>query len=82
MKCIVIYNPNSGRGSLLKKLNYIKKRLMTKYEEVVIYPTKSTKDTIMVAKESCNLYDAIIFSGGDGTLIYCLVLPNVVLVHL
>ena len=67
MKCIVIYNPNSGRGSLLKKLNYIKKRVMTKYEEVVIYPTKSTKDTIMVAKESCNLYDAIIFSGGDGT---------------
>lgn len=67
MKCIFIYNPNSGRGSILKKLDYIKKRLEEKYSEVVIYPTKSQADTKAIAKDSCERYDAIIFSGGDGT---------------
>lgn len=67
MRCIVIYNPNSGRGNLLKKMPYVKETLETKYDEVVIYPTKSSLDTIEIAKKSCQEYDAIIFSGGDGT---------------
>lgn len=67
MKCIFLYNPNSGKGKLQKKLNLVKKMLETKYDEVVIYPTQSTEDTVDRAKRSCTTYDAIIFSGGDGT---------------
>ena len=67
MKCIFIYNPKSGKGSILYNLNYIKQQLLTKYETVDIYETKSQQDTIDIAKASCNNYDAIIFAGGDGT---------------
>ena len=67
MKCIFLYNPNSGKGKLLSKLDYIEKRLKEKYDEVFMYPTKSREDTIQKAKDSCGKYDAIIFSGGDGT---------------
>ncbi len=67
MTCIFLYNPNSGKGKLLTKLDYIEQRLKEKYSEVVMYPTKSREDTIQTAKESCGKYDAIIFSGGDGT---------------
>ena len=67
MKCIFIYNPNSGNGRLLKKLNYIETQLKTKYDEVVMYPTKSREDTMQTAYEACNIYDEIIFAGGDGT---------------
>lgn len=67
MKCIFLYNPNSGKGRLLNKLEYIKSRLNEKFDEVVIYPTKSRQDTIATACQAASLYDAIIFSGGDGT---------------
>jgi len=67
MKCIFLYNPKSGKGSILRKLNYIKNRLETKFDEVVLYETKSAEDTIETSKRSCDEYDAIVFSGGDGT---------------
>ena len=67
MKCIFIYNPNSGKGKLLNKLDYIKTKLLSKYDEVTMYPTSSREDTINIAFEACNKYDEIIFAGGDGT---------------
>ena len=67
MKCIFIYNPNSGKGKLLNKLDYIESMLLTKYDEVTMYPTSSREDTIKTAYEACSKYDEIIFAGGDGT---------------
>jgi YegS/Rv2252/BmrU family lipid kinase len=67
MKCIFIYNPNSGKGKLLKKLDFIKNTLLKKYDTVDMYPTSSREDTINIAYEACTKYDEIIFAGGDGT---------------
>lgn len=67
MRCIFLYNPNSGKGNLITKLEYIKRQLEKRFAEVVIYKTKSAEDTIETAKAACYQYDAIIFSGGDGT---------------
>jgi diacylglycerol kinase (ATP) len=67
LKCIFVYNPNSGKGKIKKKLEYVKKTLEDKFDEVALYSTKSQEDTIRVAKEACGKYDALIFSGGDGT---------------
>lgn len=67
MKCIFLYNPRSGRGSIKKKLPLIKSTLLKKFDTIDIYVTKSALDTVNIARESCEKYDAIIFSGGDGT---------------
>lgn len=67
MKCIFMYNPKSGKGKVISHLKYIKETLKMKFSEVVIYETKSSLDTIEMSKKACYLYDAIIFSGGDGT---------------
>ncbi|MDD3191195.1 MAG: diacylglycerol kinase family lipid kinase [Bacilli bacterium] len=67
MKCIFLYNPNSGKGKIVNRINYIKKELSKKFDFVEIHPTKSTEDTIETAKESCDEFDVIIFAGGDGT---------------
>lgn len=67
MKCIFMYNPNSGKGKIVRKLDLIETTLKSKYKEVTMYATKSGLDTREVAYESCTKYDAIIFSGGDGT---------------
>ena len=67
MKCIFIYNPKSGKGKIKKKLPYITKRLSEKYGEIDVYETKCRGDLTAKVKEIANLYDTIVFSGGDGT---------------
>ena len=67
MKCIFIYNPNSGKGKIAKKLSYIVKKLRKKYESVDVYATKAKGDLTKKVKEVADEYDCIVFSGGDGT---------------
>lgn len=67
MKCLFIYNPISGKGNIIKYLNYIETKLKEKFALVDIHATESSEDTINRAKEACGKYDALIFSGGDGT---------------
>lgn len=67
MRCIFIYNPISGRGKVFRYLEYIEKTLKKKFDEVVVYESKSSSDIKEVAEKSCQEFDAIVFSGGDGT---------------
>ncbi len=67
MNCIFIYNPVSGRGKIQKKLNLISKVLNEKYDNVTIYATQKQGDMARMAREAVGKYDAIIFSGGDGS---------------
>ncbi len=67
MKCIFIYNPNSGKGKVLKNKDYIIDQLLKKFDTVDVHATTSQKDTIETSKKACGIYDVIVFSGGDGT---------------
>ena len=67
MNCIFIYNPVSGRGKIHKKLNFITKNLREKYDDVTVYATQYSGDMTRAAREAVGKYDAIIFSGGDGS---------------
>ena len=67
MRCFFIYNPVSGRGKIVKKLSYIVSRLQEKYDTVDVYATKEKGDMERAAREAAGKYDAIIFSGGDGS---------------
>lgn len=67
MKCLFLYNPNSGKGMIGRKLSYIERRLKNRYSIVDLHETKSAKDLEQCVREGAKTYDAIIFSGGDGT---------------
>ena len=68
MKCLFIYNPISGKSKkIIKKLNYVEEKLKEKFDTVDIIPTQYAGHTIELAREACGKYDALIFSGGDGT---------------
>lgn len=67
MKCLFLYNPNSGKGKIQKKLPLIERTLKTKYDEVALYATKSAEDLQKKVAEGAEEYDAVVFSGGDGT---------------
>ncbi len=67
MRCILLYNPNSGKGKLHKKLLYIQKKLREKFDEVVVQTTSSAEDFEHRVRMSAEEYDCVLFSGGDGT---------------
>ncbi len=67
MKCAFLYNQNSGKGKIAKKLPLIRRELQKVYKEVAVVQTQSVQDLqaqVKIAAQSC---DAIVFSGGDGT---------------
>lgn len=67
MKCLFLYNPNSGKGAVAKKRKLVEKVLKTKYDSVEIYEAKSAEDLKEKALSCADKVDAVIFSGGDGT---------------
>ena len=62
-----MYNPNSGKGKINKKIGKIEQRLRGLYGEVAVVPTKSAGDMTARAREFAGKCDALIFAGGDGT---------------
>ena len=67
MKCVFIYNPNSGKGKITKKKDYIYKRLSEKFDNVEMIATEYPKHALEIASRVCEECDYLIFSGGDGT---------------
>lgn len=67
MKCLFLYNPNSGKGLIKRKLRFIEKRLKKRYQIVDICATQSADDLEQKVRCNSKAYDAIVFSGGDGT---------------
>ncbi len=67
MKALFLYNPSSGRGLKNKKLLYIKKELLKTYDSVDLVISQSKEHFMSECQKACENYDALIFSGGDGT---------------
>ncbi len=68
MKCIFVYNPESGNGKIKKYRDYILKELATKYGEVDCIETRKAGDATEFARNACGVYDYFFVSGGDGTI--------------
>ena len=68
MKCLFIYNPNSGKGKVVKKENFIVQKLKTKFDVVDVIKTQYPHHASEIAENNYNKYDTFVVSGGDGTL--------------
>ena len=68
MKCIFVYNPESGKGKIKKHRNYIIEQLAKKYGEVHCVETRHAGDATELARNAIGVYDYFFVSGGDGTL--------------
>jgi len=72
-RCLIIYNPESGKKTFINHLSYVKSRLNEAGYEVSIVATERPKHAIHLAKEACSqMYDLLVISGGDGTLHECI----------
>jgi len=72
-KCIVIYNPQSGKKDFVNHLDYVVKRLEDAGYDTSVTATKRPKHAISLAKEAClSKVDLLVISGGDGTVHECI----------
>ena len=67
MKCLFLYNPQSGKGKINKYVKFAEKELKEKFEAVDVACSEGPKDMEKKAKEACGKYDYLEFSGGDGS---------------
>ena len=76
MRCAFIYNPNSGKGYIINKIDTVVNRLKERYDEVVLMPTQYACHAKKIVHDICeqnqkkdeNYIDTIVAAGGDGTV--------------
>ena len=72
MKIYFIYNPHSGKGTIVSKVTYIINAFTEAGYEVTVRPTQKPLDAMETAARICMEkspeYQFILCSGGDGTL--------------
>lgn len=68
MKCLVVVNAHSVRKKLLKKLDYIRDRLSTRFDAVDIIFSERKGHIEELVKLNALTYHSIIICGGDGSL--------------
>ncbi len=68
MKCLLMYNPVSGRSTVKKKLPEIIKIFKQNEAHLDIYESKEKNDLERKAFEKASSYDVFLVCGGDGTI--------------
>ena len=68
MKCLFVYNPESGKGKIKKYRDYILTELAKKYGDVDCVETRHSGDATELARNAIGEYDYFFVSGGDGTI--------------
>ena len=68
MKCLFVYNPVSGRGKTAKRLKKIVRALRERYGDVCVCASRKRGDMTRIIREQAHLFDAVVFSGGDGSV--------------
>ena len=63
-----VANPNSGRGTIVKRKDYIINRLKTKFDIVDYRETEHTGHLTEIIESCYTDYDCVVVSGGDGTV--------------
>lgn len=72
-KCLIIYNPESGKKDFVNHLDYVIKRTEAAGYNTSVIATERPRHAIAITKEACmSKYDLLIISGGDGTIHECI----------
>ncbi len=66
-KALFLYSDDTGQGTINRHLDVLLSRLRKTFPELEAVKTSSAEEGARLALESCGKYDALIFSGGDGT---------------
>lgn len=67
MKILFVYNPESGKGKIKSKINYIKEYIEKRNHLITIKPTTKPNDAYLYMEDLTG-YEMVLVAGGDGTL--------------
>lgn len=67
-KLLFVFNPHSGKGQIRQHLMTIVDTFVKSGYEVTVHPTQSKNDAYEKIRARCGDFDAVVCSGGDGTL--------------
>lgn len=68
MKVLIVYNPFSRNNKIEKYKDYLINKLKNKYDIVDFYKSEGIRTITNYVYNNVNNYDALIISGGDGTI--------------
>ena len=66
-KALFLYSDSSGHGQVNRHFDVILSRLRALYATVDAFETASPEEGARRARDACGVYEALVFSGGDGT---------------
>ncbi len=67
-KMLFVFNPYSGKGQIRQHLTTIIDTFVKGGYEVTVHPTQAKNDAYEKIRARCGDFDAVVCSGGDGTL--------------
>lgn len=67
-KMLFVFNPHSGKGQIRQHLVTILDTFVKSGYEVTVHPTQARNDAYEKISARCGDFDAVVCSGGDGTL--------------
>lgn len=67
-KLLFVFNPSSGKGQIRQHLMTIVDTFVKGGYEVTVHPTQAPLDAYEKISSRCSDFDAVVCSGGDGTL--------------
>lgn len=67
-KLLFVFNPHSGKGQIRQHLMTIVDTFVKGGYEVTVHPTQARNDAYEKISSRCEDFDAVVCSGGDGTL--------------
>jgi len=67
-KLLFVFNPRSGKGLIRQHLMTIVDTFVKGGYEVTVHPTQARNDAFEKIRARCGDFDAVVCSGGDGTL--------------
>lgn len=66
-KALFLYSDATGQGQVNRHLEYVISSLKESFPILDVKKTSSMEEGMALARDACGVYDALIFSGGDGT---------------
>ena len=66
-KALFLFSDSTGIGTVNRHLEEVQRRLSKVFDTLDVCQTYSAEEGFSKAVEACGVYDALIFSGGDGT---------------
>lgn len=67
MRCLIVYNPYSGNGRMIRYVERLKEKFSHEYQEIVLFKPFEPGSITKYVRNNVSIYQLLVVCGGDGT---------------